>query len=184
MNAVEDLGNVVEEISSGRLTIHQKPALPDLHVEPVYRDSLPGGQFGWRQHVVIMGPSSSWLTYSNTGGMPDSWTVIGRTPSSLLGRTMPLACEDGGDLIVIQARAREGEHTIARFGPSRQLGDSVDPSRDRKVGHAPPHQTIRTVATSCSPRSCTTLSTRHRSKALRWASVVVGSAQICGIERI
>ena len=51
---------------------------------------------------------------------------------------MPLAREDGGDLIVIHASTHEGERAIAHFLSSRELGDGVDPSLDLKLGHSPP----------------------------------------------
>ena len=44
LNAVEDSGGVLEEVSSARLSIHQEPLLPDLHVEPIHGDGQPGGQ--------------------------------------------------------------------------------------------------------------------------------------------
>ena len=50
---------------------------------------------------------------------------------------MPFAREDGGDLIVIHASTREGERAIAHFHSSRELGDSVDPPMDLKLGHSP-----------------------------------------------
>ena len=54
-----------------------------------------------------------------------------------VGRTMPLAREDGGDLIVIHASTREGERAIAHFLSSRELDDGVDPPLDLKLGHSP-----------------------------------------------
>jgi hypothetical protein len=44
-DCIQDERGVPEEVSSGRLPIDQKTFLPDLHVEPVYRNTQPGGQF-------------------------------------------------------------------------------------------------------------------------------------------
>src|SRR5206468_9388047 len=49
---------------------------------------------------------------------------------------------------------------------------------------APPRQTILARAKSCSPRSRTTFSMRHRNDALRCASEIVSSAHICGKRRV
>src|ERR1700691_1554990 len=48
---------------------------------------------------------------------------------------MPLACEDGCDLIVVHAVARKTEHAISHLHPSRELSYRTDPSPDLEVCH-------------------------------------------------
>ena len=62
----------LKRISAARLTIHQKPSFPDLHVEPVHRDGQLGGQFGRGRHIGVVGPSGAWMTHLHADGMPDS----------------------------------------------------------------------------------------------------------------
>ena len=45
-NGVKNGGGVLEEVGSAWLPIDQEPLLSDLHVEPIYGDVEPGGQFG------------------------------------------------------------------------------------------------------------------------------------------
>jgi hypothetical protein len=137
-NAIVDIVGVVEEASPARLTIHQESPLPDLHVEPVYRDAQLCSR-SWRgQHIGAVRPSGAWLIHLNAGGMPDSLNRDREDHLALaVGRTMPLARKDGGDLIVIHAGTREGEHAFAHFLSSRELGDEVDPALDRQLVHSP-----------------------------------------------
>src|SRR5271157_4720986 len=88
-----------------------------------------------------MGPSGSRPAHLHPGGMSDPLDRDREDLALAVGRTMPLAREDGGDLIVIHASAREGKRAIAHFHSSRQLGDSVDPPLDFEVGYGPaaPH---------------------------------------------
>ena len=44
-DGIEDGRDVLEKVSSGRLLIQQETLLPDLHIEPVYGDIQPCGQF-------------------------------------------------------------------------------------------------------------------------------------------
>ncbi len=67
-NAIVDIGGVVEEVSPARLTIHQELSLPDLHVEPVYRDAQLSSHFWRGQHIGAVRPSGAWLTHLNAGG--------------------------------------------------------------------------------------------------------------------
>lgn len=55
-----------------------------------------------------MGPSGSRPAHLHAHGMPDSLDRDRKDFSLSVGRTMPLAREDGGDLIVIHAGPREG----------------------------------------------------------------------------
>jgi hypothetical protein len=69
--------------------------------------------------------------------MPNSLDRDREDLALAVGRAMPLAREDGGDLIVIHAGTREGEHAIAHFLSTCELGDSVEPPLDLKLGHSP-----------------------------------------------
>lgn len=72
-----------------------------------------------------------------------------------MGRAVAFVSKDRGDLVV---------------------GDAVAGKRQQ----APPRQTILARAKSCSPRSSTTFSMRHRNNALRCASEILSSPHICG----
>ena len=44
-DGIEDGRGILEKVSSCRLLIQQETLLPDLHIEPVYGDIQPCGQF-------------------------------------------------------------------------------------------------------------------------------------------
>lgn len=44
-DTLKDVRDVVEEVGAVGLSIHQKALFPDLHIEPVYRNSELGGEF-------------------------------------------------------------------------------------------------------------------------------------------
>src|SRR5262249_35738377 len=105
-------------------------------------------------------------------------TVIGRTLSGQFGDRCPSRVNTAAissSCILVQASSSARSRISA---PRLRL--ATEPTRLLIwiSVNAPPRQTIRTKATSCSPRSRTTLSTRQRSSALRFASVVLGSPQI------
>ena len=120
------------------------------------------------KHARVMRPTGTLHRYWDPGGMSDSldgdWEDLGLA----VWGAMPLGGEGGGDLIVVHSSARESERLIAHLHSPRKFSNGIDPPAEPlDLLTAPPRQTIRTWATSRSPRSSTTFSTRQRSNALR-----------------
>ncbi|MFK4529184.1 hypothetical protein ABIF90_007165 [Bradyrhizobium japonicum] len=95
------------------------------------------------------------------------------------GRAVAFLGKDCGDLIVWDAVAGERQRALPHLRASCQSGDGLTLIFTSSSVTAPPRQTILARARSCSPRSSTTFSMRHRNKALRCASETVSSPHIC-----
>ena len=125
--AFEDCGVAVEEVGSAGLAIHEELSFPDLHVEPVHRDTQLRGQFGSRQHARVMRPTGTLHRYWDPGGMSDSldgdWEDLGLA----VWGAMPLGGEGGSDLIVVHSSACERERLIAHLHSPRKFSNGIDP---------------------------------------------------------
>ena len=78
--------SVLEEVRAARLPIDQEALFPDLHVDPVYGNIQPGGQFWDAEQVGVMGPPVARLAVTLMPAPRRIWlTVIGRTMFSQLG---------------------------------------------------------------------------------------------------
>ena len=76
-NGVKDGGGVLEEVGSAWLPIDQEPLLSDLHVEPIYGDVQPGGQFGCAEGAGFMVPSLAGRAHLDAGDVTDPLYGVG-----------------------------------------------------------------------------------------------------------
>ena len=134
-NGVKDGGGVLEEGGSAWLPIDQEPLLSDLHVEPIYGDVQPGGQFGCAEGAGFMVPSFAGRAPLDAGDMTDPLYGVGENLLVAIGGTMALGREDGGDLDVGYTLASEIENSVAHFCPSHESVDGVDLHLDLKLRH-------------------------------------------------
>ena len=112
-NGVKDGGGVLEEVGSAWLPIDQEPLLSDLHVEPIYGDVQPGGQFGCAEGAGFMVPSFAGRAPLDAGDMTDPLYGVGENLLVAIGGTMALGREDGGDLDV-EFFPRERDRELGR----------------------------------------------------------------------
>ncbi len=132
-DGIEDGRDIREEISSCRLLIDEETLLPNLHIDPVYRDIEAVRELGWTELARIMRPSGPAISHWNSGAASNARHGVWEHFAFIVGGTMTFAGQDGGDDFVGHTLTGEVEHPIAHFGPSRELRDGVDGQFDFKI---------------------------------------------------
>lgn len=114
-------------IGSLRLAdVDQEALVPDLHIGPVDRNVKLGGQLRGAEQAGHVGSLITLSGHLDAGAETNPLHGNQKDFLCTVGRAVPFAGENGGNLVIGHAGAGEIEKAVSHLATSRKLGDRVD----------------------------------------------------------